>query len=222
MNSFVESEITNLEKRMAGYQYLLNYRYQNLCVKADPASLLPVTVNVTDNDQDIEEVAEVSKIDDFNLAVLPKVTNSIEEINQGVLSAHPEFKMHLKQLDQDDPDTQYIVYEMPEVDKNRYDFLHETVKSLYDECKVRIDEAHSEEKVGFADLLASNPLDLEKTNEEIDKIHKNYLGNIKDLLDTKNKEVEEAYQRWLSEHGDLQGNQGDDVAHQIKMGEQQD
>ena len=44
MNSFIESEINDTEKRMTGFRYLLTFRYMNLCVKADAHSLLPVTV----------------------------------------------------------------------------------------------------------------------------------------------------------------------------------
>jgi len=222
MNSFVESEINNMEKRMAGYQYLLNYRYQNLCVKAEPSAFLPVTVNATGTDQNIEDVADVMNLDDFHIAILPKMTNCLNEIHQGVLNAHPEFLMSIGQTDKNDPDTQYLVYEMPKVNKDRYEFLTEAVKSLHDECQLRLDEAQGEEKAGFADLLVNNPDELKPANDEIDKLHKTYSENIQELLEKKNQEIEEAYQRWQSEEAALSNYKPDDVTHRMKMGELED
>ena len=90
MNTLVSTVLENLEKQLAGYQYLLNYRYHNLCVKADPTALLPVTIKINGEDQDIEQVADVATPDDFHFQILPKMTNSLDEINDGVLSAHPD------------------------------------------------------------------------------------------------------------------------------------
>lgn len=135
MNTLVSTVLENLEKQLAGYQYLLNYRYHNLCVKADPTALLPVTIKINGEDQDIEQVADVATPDDFHFQILPKMTNSLDEINDGVLSAHPEFKPSIEQMDSENPDTQYLVYEMPKVDKDRRDFLMEATKGLHDECK---------------------------------------------------------------------------------------
>ena len=36
MNTLIESIIDNMEKQLVGYQYLLTYRYHNLCVDQQP------------------------------------------------------------------------------------------------------------------------------------------------------------------------------------------
>ena len=73
MNVFITSQIESVEKKMAGYHALLSYRYSNLCVKADPTSLLSVTLVMGSTEKDIEEVAEVAKPkDDYHLIVIPK------------------------------------------------------------------------------------------------------------------------------------------------------
>ena len=46
MNNFTISEIKEVEKKFGSYQYLLNFRYANLCVKADAMSLMPVTLSL--------------------------------------------------------------------------------------------------------------------------------------------------------------------------------
>ena len=84
---------------MAGYHALLSYRYANLCVKADPVALLPVTLNMGASEQNIEDIAEVAKPeDDYHLAVIPKMQDFIMDINQAVLDSHPEFKVEVKPL----------------------------------------------------------------------------------------------------------------------------
>ena len=44
MNFIYSTLINKTENKMAGYMALLDFRYQNLCVMAEPGSLLPVTV----------------------------------------------------------------------------------------------------------------------------------------------------------------------------------
>lgn len=199
MNNFVVSEINELEKKMAGYQFLLNYRYKNLCVKADPMALLSVIVNINGEDKEIEDVADVSTPDDYHFEILPKMTNSLEEINTGILSYHPEFKPSTEQMEEDDPDTQYLVYEMPEVDKDRRDFLTEAAKSLHKECKARIDEIQIEATANFSELFSTNPESLKETKDAISDKHDEAIDAIDDLLEKKLQEIDDAYAHYLEE-----------------------
>ena len=65
--------IGECNSKMNGYAVLLNYRYMNLCVKAEPASLLNVSVVCEDRPLDIEQVADVTiSPDDFHFEVYPK------------------------------------------------------------------------------------------------------------------------------------------------------
>ena len=126
MNVFITSQIESVEKKMAGYHALLSYRYSNLCVKADPASLLSVTLVMGSTEKDIEEVAEVARPkDDYHLIVIPKVQDFIMDINQAVQVAHPEFKVEQKPLGDGNDQHRFLLYEMPEVDKDRRDFLNQ-------------------------------------------------------------------------------------------------
>lgn len=200
MNSFITSEIKTLEKKLGGYQYLLTFRYSNLCVKADPMSLLPVTVSVGHVERNIEEVAEVSQMDDFHLAVIPKRMDVLRDVQQGVFDAHPEFKLSIEQLDEDDPDNKFLLYEMPPVDKQRHDLLTETTKSLYEECKARMDGVLIEEKKIFAELLAEEPESLKGVSDQLNEKHSNAISDIQELRDKKLEEIETAYEKYLEEH----------------------
>ena len=203
MNVFITSQIESVEKKMAGYHALLSYRYSNLCIKADPASLLPVTLIMGSMEKNIEEVAEVAKpADEYHLAVVPKMQDFIMEINQAVLDAHPEFKMELKPLGDGNEHHRFLLYEMPEVDKNRYDFLNQAVDNLYDECKARIEAATSDQRMTFAEFLASKPEELKEANDQLNKSHDDYMAKIQSLLNQKRQEIEEGYQRYLINHAD--------------------
>ena len=93
MNTYIMAEIDSAQKKMSGYIALMNYRFKNLCVKADPISLLPVTIYVDTYEYNMEDVANVNKPNDYQLGVYPKDPNNLQAILQGLYEAHPEFKM---------------------------------------------------------------------------------------------------------------------------------
>jgi ribosome recycling factor len=221
MNNFVISEVNDFEKKLSGYTYLLNFRYMNLCVKANPVALLPVSVLVADEEKEMEDVANVAQTDDFHLAVIPRQTELLKNISQGVLGVHPEFKMEVMKLDENDPKSDYLLFEMPVVDKDRRDFLNEAVKSLHKECKIRLDELKVEEKEGFGELFLSYPEDLKEANDAIDKKYREAVDNIDELLEKKQKEIEEGYQHYLdSQAEELQANAGIDVTSSMRLSDE--
>ena len=113
MEFYFKIQLNTTEKKMASYMTLLNFRYINLCVKAEAASLIPVNVNIFGEDKDIEEVAEVAIQDDYHLAVFPKNDEYIRYITQGVINVHPEFKLSMKTMKVGAEERQYLEYEMP-------------------------------------------------------------------------------------------------------------
>ena len=58
MNNYIAFEINDFQKKLNGYNMLFNYRMTNLCVKAEPTALMPVTVNVANTEYNLEELAE--------------------------------------------------------------------------------------------------------------------------------------------------------------------
>ena len=58
MKKTIEILIGEMESKLGGYAGLLNYRFMNLCVKAEPAALLPVVVISNDGEVlNLEKVA---------------------------------------------------------------------------------------------------------------------------------------------------------------------
>ena len=225
MDLFLSTRVNSFQEKIGGYHALLGYRYMNLCVKAEVAALLPVTVNVMGTNSHLEDVAMIATPDDYHFAIYPKIEENdyIQQIIDGVFNSHPEFKLSMKKTKILDQDKQYLEYEMPEVDKNRRDLLNEAVKTLYDETKVKIEKLYAEEKAALVDLKeAFNDEDIKKTDEDLDKNHNLALDKILDIKLQKLDEVEAGYQRYLTMHPDEEagGSKGHDVTKSMKMNEE--
>ena len=121
-------------------------------------------------------------------------------IIDGIFHSHPEFKLEVQSYEQNDEERHLLLYEMPEVDKNRYDALTEGVNSLHDECKLRLDEIHAENVASVSDLFKGNPDDLDAVKKELDRVHDDYVEKTKGVRDKKLEEIEEGYQRYLEAH----------------------
>lgn len=186
---------------MSGYIGLLSFRYMNLCVKAEIVSLLPVTVFIDGQETNIEEVANVNMPNEYQLGVYPKEPDQLPDIIAAIYEAHPEFKMEKKSTgDTEDESSQFVLYTMPEVDKDRHDLLMDAVKSLYDECRVRLKTIYGEYQARFAELLVKvSPKEAEDAKKALDDLNDKCHDMVIDLLNKKQDEIEEAYQRYLEE-----------------------
>ncbi len=184
---------------MSGYIGLLNFRYMNLCVKAEVASLLPVIVFIDGQETNIEDVANVNMPNEFQLGVFPKEPSQLPDIIAAIYEAHPEFKMEKKSTgDTEDESSQFVLYTMPEVDKDRHDLLMDAVKSLYDECRARLKAIYSEYQARFVELLVKvSPQEAEEAKKALDDLNDKCHDMVIDLLNKKQDEIEEAYLRYL-------------------------
>ena len=222
MDLFYKTQLKTTQQKISSYMTLLSYRYMNLCVKAEAASLIPVNVIVFGSVKNLEEVAEVAIPDDYHLAVIPKSDEkeSLKMIVEGVSLSHPEFKLAIKTTKAQNKDKQYLEYEMPEVDKNRRDFLTEAVKSLFDEAKVKIDELYTNAKIEYSDLLSGKPEELDEVNKELDNIHDTCIEGLLESKLSKLQEIEDGYRRYMSLHAgedSMETNSGYDVTKSMKM-----
>ena len=84
MTNYIAVELTEFEKKMSGYIMLFNYRMTNLCVKAEPTALLPVTVALDSSEYNFEDVAVTMRPDEFTFDVYPKNQNNLQAIVRGV------------------------------------------------------------------------------------------------------------------------------------------
>ena len=59
MDLIYTSQLKVTQQQMGSYMTLLNFRYMNLCVKAEAASMIPVNIQVFDSSKNLEDVAEL-------------------------------------------------------------------------------------------------------------------------------------------------------------------
>ena len=101
MNTLLIKHINDAQQKMSAYLTLLDLRYRNLCVKADPIALLPVTIDSGDKDLNIEDVANVSVPNEYQLAVFPNEFSYMKDLIRGIFDAHPEFRLEIKDMNEE-------------------------------------------------------------------------------------------------------------------------
>ena len=204
MNILILTEIKDAHSKMSAYAALLNYRYMNLCVKAEAASLLAVTVETELGRDNLENVAFVSQPSEYQLAIYPKHKMFLENIIKGVFDVHPEFKMEMKSIDDKNGDElHYPLYTMPAVDKNRRDLLNAAAESFYQDAKTRIEKVNADFQVKLSDLASKiQKEDLDEVKKEYDDGYQQQQDAIAKLLQDKQNEIGEAYQRYLKDHSE--------------------
>ena len=192
-----------MEGKLNGYVTLLTYRYANLCVKAQPLALL--SAEIIDEElgvQTIEKVAGVSVPDEYHLKLIPFASRFNFPLCKAIKKEHPEFKQDLiKPEDASDEDERYLILTMPEVNKDRYDALIDSVDLLYDGCKTKMDKTIADYQGKLEKRIAT--LSSEDERNEAKTVFESKVKTYMDLIDTvkadKVKEIEEAYQRYLTE-----------------------
>ena len=199
MNIYVTSAIAGLKEKLNGYVALLNYRYTNLCVKAELGALLPVTV-IADKEYNLEDVAVVFTPTKYQFDIHPKLRDYLQPIIDGIFDVHPEFKLEIQQVEKsDDQRDKHLLYTMPEVDNDRHDLLENLTKVFYEECDADIDKELALHTGGLPELAGKMSVeDIDEIKDELFNIRDEYHDKTKELKQEKLIETEEAYQRYLA------------------------
>ena len=204
MRKSIEALISEMKSKMSGYAVMLQYRYMNLCVKAEPAALLSFTVTDDEGEEtNLEEVASAGLANDYQFEIYPNDPKMVFAICKGIKEAHPEFKIDTRTEESDEESEEnqvVIVCTMPEVNKDRHDLLIEGVDTLYDQCKAKLDANHATYKTRLtAKLVESSEDDIQEAEDELEKVYKTHDDICLEYKEEKVKEIEEAYQRYLDE-----------------------
>lgn len=203
MKRAIISQYDQLKGRLGGYAAMLNYRYLNLCIKAEQASLVPVKVMIEDEGKNLEDVANIAMDGEYGFKVFPKYEEDLLPIAKGIAMVHPEFKQERKSLtvEMDDGqkiDVEYLLLTMPEVDDNRYDVLKQATNAMYEECKIQMEAAKSEVEAQIALLSVDEKAeDIDKVKDAIKELNKTWTEKRDQLHEDKLKEIEEAHQKYL-------------------------
>lgn len=206
MKRSISNQYDQLQEKLKGYVAMMNFRYINLCIKADPVSLIPVKVNVEGTEKNLEQVAMTAKKDDYRFWIVPKYDEDKDSICKGIAKVHPEFKqkedtLKIEGISEDGEayDVHYIELTMPDVDDNRYNALKNAVDVVYQECKTLMEAAVSKAKAEIAFLSVGEPKeDIDGINKAVDNLNEKCEEQRDKLRDKKLQDIEDAYKKWLS------------------------
>ena len=184
------------------------YRLMNLCVKAEPVSLLSVEAMIEGESQKLEQCSQIGKEDDYSFQVYPNYDGDIPALAQAIFKEHPEFKQEFKTMqvdistDENNPDMQdvhYIQVTMPEVDDNRYDVLKNGVNAFYEENKAQMEAVSAKYDAKLASLIeGESDQDIKKLKEAREKQTNSWNQQRDNIYEAKIKEIEEGHDRWQS------------------------
>ena len=207
MKRAIINQLGQLSEQLKGYVGALNYRYLNLCVKAEEASLLPIQVPIEGEPKNLEDVAYAGKRngDDYSIYVIPKIQDDMRDIADAVRSYHPEFIQEIQKETVDPQDgsgeqeVQLLRLKMPEVNDDRYDLLKQGANTFYDMCKADMEKARMEADMQFAALgIDEKPEDMDKVKKGVDETNEMWTKKRDQLHDEKLKEIEDAHNDWLA------------------------
>ena len=197
------------ENVMGGYTSLLSFRLMNLCVKADPGSLLAVQVEL------------------YGEHVYPLHEDLLTSIGKGVVHVHPEFKQSLQtvHIESKNKDLRFLRLVVPEVDDDRRDALNNAIDVFYNETKTQYEVNRNKYLIELNSVMKGEPkADIDEAKETFDKIYDNNLDLAQRSIDEKQKEIEEAYQRYLTKmtekaqaEKEQAAAEGEAVTHSLKM-----
>ena len=197
MRRDVAQQLDQLKSKLNGYVALLVYRYANLCIEANPFALLPIQVTVDGETRHLEEVANATIHEKYHFIITPIFEDDFFAVGQAIGETHPEFKQELKTFEgyeEDDPAGKYIFCTMPEVNKDRHDFMLKAVDGLYDECKTKMEAAHKVCMVRLeAMMTGASENDIDKLKDYVDQIVNSFSDMRDQNRDAKKQEVEKAY-----------------------------
>ena len=218
MRRSVMNVLADAKAQLSGYAALLNYRFMNLCVKAEAPALLSVTVEVGNNSLDLEKTAMARNAPgrDDQFEIYPLDHSLFFAISKGIKKAHPEFQLEEKSIEgSEDEEDKFILATMPVVNKDRRDALMNGVSALSDECKVNMDVAYSK-YLGqiMTKLVGAPPQEIDEAKDEMQSLYDEHSKLCKEYREEKEKEIEEAYQRYTTEQSEADAKQQEnDAAH---------
>lgn len=239
MRRIIIKEFDNLAEALSNFTAMFDYHLKNLCVKAEEASLLPVKMRVEGEMVDLDKHTVVAKKDDYNFMIFPSYDEDMPALQQGLLSAHPEFKqkiesMKVEVVEKDgspiERDARYVLVTMPDVDDDRYDLLKETTKAVYESCKSQMKAANAKADVKLAELtVGEEDENINLIKKKRNELNIEWEGKRDEIYNAKLKEIEDAHNKWLNQKADLDQKQkekedarGENVTYSMRMGKHEE
>lgn len=228
MRMTVYKLLREAQQKMNGYAVYMNYQFMHFGVKAEPAALLSVEVEVGGEQMNLEEVADVALPQDDQFALIPKEQDYLFAICKAVTQAHPDYKIKQKPMDEDGEENgeeessdgerdRYVLCTMPEVNDDRHDAGMDYVKAIYEEMTGKIDAVNAAYGAKIAkQLVGAKPEEMDEAKEELQKVYDQIKDICKSYREEKEKQIEEAYQDYLKKKAEAEQAESE---HQAARGE---
>ncbi len=243
MKRDVLSLIEEAKAKWGGYSAMLSYQLLNLCTEAEPAALLSFTVDIEDQSMPLEEVANVflPRVDQYE--IVPSTDEYIFPISKGIKEAHPEFDIQVKDPDESEADEEegqdegaggeeeekvkHLVCTVPPVNKDRHDTLVNGVKTACDAAKNSMDASNEEIKIRMKiALVGASDKEVDAGKKGLKTVYDRYDQYIQQQRESKLKEIDDAYERYLNdkdkkvqEQQEEEAANNKDAGKSIKMGD---
>ncbi len=197
------------DRTLSRHVYYMLYSFLNLCTEAEPAAMLSISVPMEGKSFCIEDLADLTIPDKDHFCIIPKNEVYISQLLRGVLIEHPELKPKIMflgkerflDIDEVEENAEYqklIICTVPEVNKERYDILQNTIDAFYQKCKIDMDKLHIDYTCKQTKILNKRPIEeMDEVKEEMDKTTDVYVKMREDMYSMKKAEIEDAYQRYL-------------------------
>ena len=210
MKRSIVNTLNELNGRIMGHVAVMSYGYCQLCVKADASSILGFEETWNGLPQKIEDLADVyvhaEEGDDDKLDLFPKRSEYLPLLAKGIFEIHPEFKQDLLTFegvdkeDEDSPDAKYLRLTMPEVNKDRRDVIMDALDLLHKQCLVKLDALKVKYEAKLTQLtVTSDPAAVKEAQDTLTEQIDQGKEMCENLTAEKRKEVEDAYQRYLTQ-----------------------
>ena len=120
----ISNVLIETHERLLGYVSEMSYGYAQLCVKADPSSLLSFEEKIDDRKYRMEEMAKIeihnTEEDNDKIDLYPIDPAYISTLISGMFKIHPEFKISVEKYiideeDDDSPQLRFVRLTMPKV-----------------------------------------------------------------------------------------------------------
>lgn len=210
MRISIVNTLNELNTRIMGHVAVMSYGYCQLCVKADASSILGFEQTFNSLPKKIEDLADVyvhtEEGDDDKLDLFPKRGEYLPLLAKGIMEIHPEFKQEaltyegVDEEDKDSLDAKFLRLTMPKVNKDRRDVIMEAIDLLHKQCLAKLDVLKVKYEAKITQLtVTSDQAAVKEANDALEEQLDNGKEMCENLTNDKRKEVEDAYQRYLTQ-----------------------
>lgn len=214
----IEEHEVDLTTKLDAYTRLIDFRYKNMLVKADPMQMLPVEVEVPGNGMvNLEEVATLGITSDDQFTVFANDPILMTQIQRAIFKVHPLIKqeLYIPNVDKTNEDlmnmmdaaesvighkpepVKGLLLTMPPMTKERRDFVKNAVDGLQKQTKARFLKTLEDAKMMMAaEVVVYEPDRVDEGADKLEAKHDEMWKGIEDMTEEFLKEVNERYEAY--------------------------